>query len=163
MSLRQTITSPGILCALGVLLFSSCQTGGAPAGHTIVQEGSAPVKGAIEGVEIAGYCPVAYVEAGRPVRGVRQHAVTYEGRTYWFVDAGAKKAYEARPERYLVAFRGWSVVELASGERRAADPQVFALHEGIIYLFSSEATRARFLEAPESFVQRATQRWAEKQ
>ena len=162
----RTFTMLTLFVGIFLTLSSSlcgCQRGRTPQKSAILDARRAPVVGAIEEAEIAGYCPVAYVEANRPVRGVRRHAVDHEGRTYWFVDAGAKAAYEAHPERYPVAFRGWSVVELARGDLEASDPEIFAVHEGTIYLLSSTTTREQFLADPDTFVELATKSWALKQ
>lgn len=118
-----------------------------------------PVVGAIEGVEIAGYCPVAYVAANQPVKGVAEHSVQQDGVTYWFVNGDAKAAYEAAPENFEVKYKGWCATGLGAGQKIPSDPTVFTVHAGKIYLFSNTAARDAFLQAPDAAVIAADAQW----
>jgi YHS domain-containing protein len=119
-----------------------------------------PVVGAIEGVEIAGYCPVAYVAANKPVKGVAEHAVVQDGVTYWFVNADAKAAYEATPEKFEVKYKGWCATGLSMGKKIPSDPAVFAVHAGKVYLFSNTDARDAFLQSPDTMVSAADTQWS---
>jgi len=86
---------------------------------------------------LGGYCPVAYVAMGKAVEGKEKFASEYEGHTYYLANAKAKKMFEAEPETYLVAYEGWCATAMAQGMKVASDPQLFIVHEGTTYLFSS--------------------------
>lgn len=119
-----------------------------------------PVVGAIDGVEIAGYCPVAYVAANKPVKGLAEHAVVQDGVTYWFVNADAKAAYEATPEKFEVKYKGWCATALSMGKKVPSDPTVFAVHAGKVYLFSNADARDAFLQSPDTMVSAADTQWS---
>ena len=104
----------------------------------------APVVGALDGVEVAGYCPVAYVEAGKPVKGSAEYASVRDGKTYWFVNEGARDLYEKSPNKYDVAYDGWCATGLAYGKRIPSDPTVFSVHDGRVFLFSNADAKAAF-------------------
>jgi|SRR5579864_2582855 len=48
-----------------------------------------------------GFCPHCRSEAGRPVRGLPQFALTHAGRRYLFPDAQHLESFRADPQRYL--------------------------------------------------------------
>ena len=124
-------------------------------------KGKQPVEGALEGVEIAGYCPVAYVDANKPVKGVPEYPVQQNGVTYWFVDEGAQTAFVTNPNKYQVGYRGWCATALAAGEQVTSDPEVFRLHEGKIYLFANEKAAKAFDADPAGTVEKADKVWAD--
>lgn len=149
-----------IVCCLTMVSLTACHTKAEDThAHVQLAQGVQPVKGAIEGVEIAGYCPVAYVEANKPVLGKQAYPVTYKGKTYWFIDRGAQAAYKNNPERYRIAYQGWSATELASGERVTSDPTLFVVHNGVVYLFASTSSRDAFLADSEAIVRKASEHW----
>ena len=121
--------------------------------------GEQPVKGALTTVELAGYCPVAYVEAGKAIRGVPRYPVEVEGEVYWFVDEGSQSAFVRNPGKYAVKYRGWDARALSRGELVSSDPQVFVVHEGAVYLFADGEGRAEFEQAPAEVAERAEQQW----
>ena len=85
-------------------------------------------------VAIEGYCPVAYF-SGTPVRGKPEHASAFNGVTYYFVSAGAKKAFDANPEKYIPAYGGWCAFGMAIQDKFPIDPQKFKIVNGRLFLF----------------------------
>ena len=87
------------------------------------------------GVAIEGYCPVAYFAVNKPVRGKPEHASTYNGVTYYFVSADAKKAFDADPEKYIPAFGGWCAFGMSIEDKFPVDPEKFKIVDGKLLLF----------------------------
>lgn len=132
-------------CALLFVTACSAQTTTPDADSVEVSAQAAPVVGAMADVEVAGYCPVAYVEASKPVKGSAQYASVRDGKTYWFVNDGARQMFEANPDKYDVAYRGWCATALAMGGGKVtSDPSIFTAHEGRVYLFSNAKAKAAF-------------------
>lgn len=93
---------------------------------------------------IDGWCPVAYVASHRAIHGVPEWNATHFGRTWHFVNQAARDMFVAHPDRYHVQFDGWCAEALASGQLVAADPRLFSVHGGRIYLFASDAAKRAF-------------------
>jgi len=87
------------------------------------------------GLALEGYCPVAYFAVGKPVLGKPEFASTYDGVTYHFVSADAKKAFDAEPEKYLPAFGGWCAFGMAEADKFPVDPRCFKIVDGRLLLF----------------------------
>ena len=122
-------------------------------------KGEQPVQGALEGVEIAGYCPVAYVDANKPVKGVSEYPVQFNGMTYWFVNEEAQSAFVSNPGKYKVAYRGWCATALAQGQKVTSDPTIFRVYAGTVYLFVNEEAATAFEANPAEMVEKADQAW----
>ena len=87
------------------------------------------------GVAIEGYCPVAYFAVNKPVRGKPEHASAYNGVTYHFVSADAKKAFDANPKKYIPAYGGWCAFGMAVQDKFPIDPEKFKIVDGKLLLF----------------------------
>jgi YHS domain-containing protein len=96
------------------------------------------------GPEIGGYCPVAYSVAGKPMKGDPRFSSVYEGRTYWFVSADAKKLFDANPGKHRIAFGGWCATGVAHNVLHEANPMLFSIVDGVTYLFSNAEAKAMF-------------------
>lgn len=139
------------------LTFTACA-----AGPERLPESSpnATVEGAIKAAEIAGYCPVAYVQAGKPVKGVKEYPATHNGLTYWFVDEGSQKAFVDDPKAYEVMYRGWDALGMTGGVKSKSDPTAFAVKDGHIYLFVTTDARDAFMQSYPEMKAAADRAWA---
>lgn len=84
---------------------------------------------------------------GREVQGDAKYAVTRSGYVYHFASADSKAAFERAPEKYEIQLGG-SCARMGplSGEGSC---DLFAVHDGKLYIFASDACRKGFLKAPE--------------
>jgi YHS domain-containing protein len=87
------------------------------------------------GLALEGYCPVAYFAVNKPVRGKSEHASTYNGVTYHFVSADAKRTFDAEPRKYIPAFGGWCAFGMAIQDKFPVDPRSFKIVDGQLMLF----------------------------
>ena len=94
--------------------------------------------------DLIGYCPVAYVAVGKPVKGDLHFVSTVAGHTYWFVNADAKKAFDTDPSKYRVACDGYCAFAAAKGFVFPGDPQFFSVRAGTIYFFVNAETKQAF-------------------
>lgn len=86
------------------------------------------------GVALDGYCPVAYF-AGKPLKGKREHAVKHNDVWYLFVNADAKRTFEANPKKYLPAYGGWCAFGMSVEDKFPVDPTNFKIVDGQLMLF----------------------------
>jgi YHS domain-containing protein len=108
---------------------------------------------------IGGYCPVAYLAAGKALKGDPKYSVEHEGHLYYFVNAEAKKAFEDEPAKFIVKYDGWCATGVALGKKLTSDPKLFTVHDGKTYLFSSRDAKRAFDKDIENFITKAEQNW----
>lgn len=108
-------------------------------------------------VSLGGYCPVAYTKANQAVFGNPQYASEYQGKTYFFVNEGAKKMFDKAPASFTTAMKydAWCATAMAMGKKLASDPTLFSVVDGAVYFFSSAQAKAAFDKDPGSFIKKA--------
>jgi YHS domain-containing protein/thiol-disulfide isomerase/thioredoxin len=104
-----------------------------------------------------GCCPVSLVEKGRWISGDRRWGMYHLGRLYFFAGPEEQRRFFADPDRYAPILSGNDVVLAAEGQVVPGRRQygVFCMKK--VYLFSSEATRAKFEANPGPYVNQALQ------
>ncbi len=105
--------------------------------------------------ELHGYCPVAYVVQGKAVKGDPKFSAVVDGHRYFFSSAKAKKIFEADPSKYEVAYGGACATAMSMGKEMKGDPRIFTVHDGRIFLFSSEKAKQMFDAMPDSLMHEA--------
>ena len=75
-------------------------------------------------VQLGSYCPVAYVGANKALPGSLQFTSEVDGKVYAFINEGAKKAFDAEPQKFTKAiqYEAWC----ATGPRRRATSSCFS-------------------------------------
>jgi YHS domain-containing protein len=117
--------------------------------------------GAEPRVALKGYDPVAYFTEQRPVKGAAEFRQDFDGDRYHFASAKNRTAFNADPDRYAPQFAAMCAMGVSNGKRTEADPNVWKIVDGKLYVFSS--TRA--LEAVEkdpSLLAKARKSWQSK-
>lgn len=95
--------------------------------------------------------PVELIKAGQEVKGEAQWSVAHAGFTYRFASAGNKAEFERQPARFEIQMGGaCGRMGPLSGEGRC---DLFAVHEGKLYIFASPQCRAAFLKNPEKLIE----------
>ena len=64
---------------------------------------------------IGGYCPVAYVAAGKALKGDPKYASDHDGKHYLLVNADAKKMFDDNPAKFTIAYDSWCATAVAHG------------------------------------------------
>jgi hypothetical protein len=98
---------------------------------------------------LGGLDPVRLGE-GKEVAGDPGITAQHYLYLYRFIDATSRERFLSDPERYGIQMGGGcGRMGPASGK---GDPERFAVHDGRIYLFASDACRTGFLKRPELFL-----------
>ena len=105
------------------------------------------------------YCPVAYFKADQPVKGSKEFAATHEGKTYYFVNAGAKDLFQKNPEQYLPQYDGYCAYGMTFGKKFPVDPTVYQVVDGKLYLNKNESVGKTFSKDAKGYIQKADQKW----
>jgi YHS domain-containing protein len=92
-------------------------------------------------VSLQGHDPVSYFTEGRPVKGQANLNYDYDEARYLFASQKNRELFAASPERYTPQFAGLCTTGIALGMKAEADPSVFKIVDGKLYVFSSTAAR----------------------
>jgi len=110
---------------------------------------------------ISGYDPVAYFTDGKPVRGSGYHVAVQDGVTYVFASADHKKLFIANPSKYLPAFGGYCAYGVAVGKKFVADPEVWKVVDGILYLNLDKGIQDKWQKDIPGYIKKAEKNWGE--
>ncbi len=157
---RKTIVASAFLFTLSVLLVAVTNVSQAEESRAYLHHYNLPASG----IAIDGYCPVAYFAVNKPVKGKPQFASTYNGVTYHFVNADAKKVFDKNPEKYLPAYGGWCATGMAVGDKFPIDPTSFKIVNGRLMLFLKnkdvDALKIWNQQNEKEFTRKADAHWA---
>jgi YHS domain-containing protein len=104
-------------------------------------------------VGLSSQCPVTFRDEHVWRQGDDRFGAVHRGHVYLFTSAAKQARFLADPDRYCPVDSGYDVVNVIEQHRdRRGKPEFAVLHDGRIYLFESEETRAKFLAHPARYV-----------
>jgi hypothetical protein len=103
----------------------------------------------VSGFAISGYDPVGYFVDGRPVVGSSTYEAIWNGAAWRFANEGNRAAFLAAPEIYAPRYGGYDAGSIAHGIAAPADPTMFLVAGGRLYLFRDDRARQAFLSSPD--------------
>jgi YHS domain-containing protein len=110
-------------------------------------------------VALQGMDVVSYFKDGGPVKGQAMFRHDFDGARYLFSSAQNRAAFVADPDRYLPQFSGLCTTGVAVGKEFKGDPNTWKVVDGKLYLYYSDAVRARGDSDPAT-IARAQKNWA---
>lgn len=110
---------------------------------------------------LSGYDPVAYFTDGKPVRGSGYHVAVQDGVTYAFANAEHKKLFVANPKQYLPAFGGYCAYGVAVGKKFVADPEVWKVVDGTLYLNLDKGIQEKWQKDIPGHIKKANANWSD--
>jgi YHS domain-containing protein len=111
------------------------------------------------GLAIYGYDPVAYFTDSAAKVGRGNLELTYAGAAWRFGNEGNRAAFAKDPQVYMPQYGGHDPVAVASNIARAGHPEVWAIHNGRLFLFYSDDARRQFDADPAHLAQQADANW----
>ena len=109
-------------------------------------------------VALQGMDVVSYFKEG-PVKRQAAHRADFDGARYLFSSAQNRAAFVADPDRYLPQFSGLCATGIAVGKELKGDATSWKIVDGKLYLYYSDAVRARGESDPNT-IARAQKNWA---
>lgn len=109
-------------------------------------------------VSLKGHDPVAYFTEGRPVKGSTGINYDFDDARYLFSSQKNRERFAASPDRYTPQYSGLCATGMALGAKAQADPTVWKIVDGKLYVFSSTQAREKFEQDP-SLHAKAQQNW----
>ncbi len=110
---------------------------------------------------ISGYDPVAYFTDGKPTKGNGYNVADYQGVSYAFATEENKELFEANPSKYVPAYGGWCAYGVAVGKKFVADPQVWKIVNGKLYLNLDRDIQGKWNEDIPGYIKTANSNWKE--
>ncbi|MEO1237570.1 MAG: YHS domain-containing (seleno)protein [Planctomycetota bacterium] len=112
------------------------------------------------GLALRGYDPVSFFVGDEPQQGNFQIAAQHHGATYWFASEDNKKTFEADPHRYLPQFGGYCAYGVAIGRKFSADPEVYLVRDGKLYVNLNPAIAEVFTGDLDKHIDDAQSNWS---
>ncbi len=85
-------------------------------------------------VGAGGYDVVSYFKDSRATPGSGWHVAIHDGTAYLFSSKANRKTFMKSPQKYLPEFGGYCAYGAAVGKKFFADPTVWKIVEGKLYL-----------------------------
>jgi len=112
-------------------------------------------------VALKGNDPVSYFNPGRPAKGASKISYDFDESRYLFSSAKNKELFAANPDRYAPQFSGLCATGMSMGMKAEADPSVFLVKDGKLYIFSSVEAR-QMVEKDPTLLKKAQEAWQHK-
>ena len=114
-----------------------------------------------DGLALGGVDPVAYFTHGGPVPGDRAIELMWRGTMWRFISAAHRDRFEMDPVGHAPCYGCYCAYGMAQGRLLASDPAAFALHQGLLYVFSEPAAREMWLSDIAANLASADRHWPE--
>lgn len=110
-------------------------------------------------VGAGGYDVVAYHTEGAAKRGTGWHVASHEGTTYLFSSKKNRKTFLKNPEKYLPEYGGYCAYGLAVGKKFYADPTVWKIVDGRLFLNLDTKIQQKFEKDLSGNIEKADINW----
>lgn len=119
---------------------------------------STPLVAQSPSVSLKGHDPVAYFTDGRPVKGSTSINYDFDDARYLFSSQKNRELFASSPDRYTPQYTGLCATGMGLGMKVNADPTVWKIVDGKLYVFSSTQAREKF-ESDPSMLAQSQQNW----
>lgn len=117
-----------------------------------VRKGSTPLDAAKPKLALKGLDPVLLAQ-DEEEKGKGDLILTHEGFVYHFASPATRSAFTANPHKYAVQDKGLCPVAKVKMNREIpGDPEIYSVHQGMIYLLANQDAKRMFDENPSEFV-----------
>lgn len=108
---------------------------------------------------IDGYDAVAYFTEGHPVKGSKEFSFEYQGAVWRFASREHLEMFKADPEAYAPQYGGYCAYAVANGDTASAEPDLWTIHNGKLYLNYNRRINEEFRGNIDAFIQQADSNW----
>lgn len=110
-------------------------------------------------VGAGGYDVVAYHSEGQAQRGTGWHVANHKDTIYLFASKKNRKAFLKNPDKYLPQYGGYCAYGLAVGKKFYADPTVWKVVDGKLYLNLDTKIQKKFDSELAENIKKADANW----
>ena len=112
-------------------------------------------------VALKGYDPVTYFNPGKPAQGASASYVDFDDSRFLFSSPRNRDLFASNPDKYSPQFSGLCATGLSMGMKAEADPKVFKVIDGKLYVFSSTDALQMALKDP-ALLKKSHDAWAKE-
>ena len=124
-------------------------------------EPKVPVNVNASGVFLDGYDVVSYFADGKAMRGSDEFQYEWRGMRFYFKTQANLAMFVSEPSRYIPQFNGHCANGLSDGHLVRANPEIFRIIDGKLYLFFSWWGKAQWKFDQQEQIELANKFWLE--
>ncbi len=106
-----------------------------------------------------GYDATAYFDGNEARVGAPETEFRWKGGVWRFETEEARAKFEGNPEAFAPQFGGYCTNAMSLRKIVPADPEVWRMKGGKLYLFAAKAGGAKFDKNPEAMIAKAKAHW----
>jgi hypothetical protein len=111
-------------------------------------------------VAIHGYDTVAYFTEGKATVGSSEFEHIWQDARWHFASATNRDLFAENPDRYAPRYGGYCSMGLAIGEYSDADPEMWTIIDGQLYLNKSQPVQDVWRKSPEAYIVASELNWS---
>lgn len=108
---------------------------------------------------LSGYDAVSYFTQKEAVRGSGMNAFRHKGQDYLFATAENLTEFKKNPDKYLPQFGGYCAFGAAMGKKFHADPTVYSVVSGKLYLNLNKDIQMKWNDKQAQMIKDADKNW----
>lgn len=108
---------------------------------------------------LRGYDTVAYFTQGMPVEGSDDFTYEYLGAVWKFSSQEHLELFKANPDKYAPQYGGYCAWAMSNGDTASAEPDLWTIHDGKLYLNYSRRVNQRWKADMVNFIRKADIEW----
>lgn len=108
---------------------------------------------------LKGYDPVAYFTDGKPTPGKPEFETVFDESRYRFSSAGNMSLFRGDPDKYAPQFAGACTNGLAKGVKLEADPTLWRIVDGKLFVFTGKSVPVVMDTEPNTVIAKARENW----
>ena len=108
---------------------------------------------------LKGYDPVAYFTDGKPTPGKAEFETVFDEGRYRFSSSGNMSLFRGDPEKYAPQFAGACTNGLAQGVKLEADPTLWRIIDGKLFVFAGKSVPREMDSRPIRMIAKARENW----
>jgi len=108
---------------------------------------------------LKGYDPVAYFTDGKPTPGKPEFETVFDEGRYRFSSSGNMSLFRGDPEKYAPQFSGACTNGLAKGIKLEADPTLWRIIDGKLFVFAGKSVPRVMDSRPIGLIAKARENW----
>jgi YHS domain-containing protein len=124
-----------------------------------VEKGTRKVNVDSNGVILKGYDAVAYFTQNKAIKGNAKYQSSYQGATYYFSSAADLATFKRNPSKYVPQYGGFCANGVKNNRLIDADPTVFFIIKGKLYVCESPAAEKEFRAHEDEDIVTANRNW----
>jgi YHS domain-containing protein len=114
---------------------------------------------AFDDIAVQGYDPVAYFTQGKPVKGSKEFATTWNGAEFRFASAANRDAFKKNPEAYAPQYGGYCAWAVSQGYTAKGDAKHWKIVDGKLYLNYNTSVQKKWEGDIPGFISSANTNW----